>query len=125
MDLLDLLRWFMKISDWLALIAAAAIGYVAGFLVPAGWWSIFASMLISYHLFLGWLVFSSEKKMELVRPLGYPAMTHLICIALILCIGAARFIVPHFEVFCCGVAVLALFERDWLFESVKATAPSV
>ena len=124
MDLLDLLRWFMKISDWLVLIAAAALGYLAGLFVPSGWWSIFTSMLISYHLFLGWLVLSAEKKMEMVRPFSYPATIHLACLVLILSIGSARFIVPHFEVFCCGVAVLALFERDYLFQTSKAAVPS-
>lgn len=114
----------MKISDRLALIAAAATGYLAGFFVPAGWWSIYTSMLISYHLFLGWLALSSEKKMDVVRPLSYPVITHLVCLLLIVAIGTARFIVPHFEVFCCGVAVLALFERDWLFQTAKGAVPS-
>lgn len=124
MDLLDLLRWFMKIGDWLALIAAAAIGLLAGLFVPPGWWSILASMLISYHLFLGWLVLTAEKKMELVRPLGYPVTIHVACLVVIASIGMARSIVPHFEVFCCGVAVLALFERDWLFQTARATVRS-
>ena len=123
MDLLDLLWWFMKTGDWLALIVCAALGFLAGHFVPAGWWSIFVSMLISYHLFLGWLVFSAERKMEMARPLSYPAIIHLTCLMLIVLIGAARFIVPHFEVFCGGVAVLAFFERDWLFQTAKAAAP--
>lgn len=124
MDLLDLLRWFMKLSDWLALIVAVAIGFVLGIFVPAGWWSIFTSMLISYHLFLGWLVFTAEKKMEMVRPFSYPATIHLACLVVIISMGTARFIIPHFEVLCGGVAVLALFERDWLFQTAKATVPS-
>jgi len=124
MDLLDLLCWFMKISDWLVLIAACAVGFLVGFLVPAGWWSIFTSMLISYHLFLGWLVLTAEKEMELVRPYSYPATIHLACLVVIVSIGSARFFVPHFEVFCSGVTVLALFERNWLFQTAKASVPS-
>ena len=108
MDLLDILRWFTKISDWLALIAAAAMGFLAGLFVPAGSWSIFASMLISYHLFLDWLVLTSEKKIEMVRPFSYPATLHFASIVVIGSLGTARFIVPHFELFCGGVAVLAL-----------------
>lgn len=123
MDLLDLLLWFMKTGDWLALIVSAVMGYLAGHFVPAGWWPIFVSMFVSYHLFLGWLVLSAEKRMEIARPLSYSAIIHLTCLVLIVSIGAARFIVPHFEVFCCGVAVLAFFERDWLFQTAKATVP--
>lgn len=36
MDLLDLLLWFIKTGDWIALIVAGAIGYGAEFLVPTG-----------------------------------------------------------------------------------------
>jgi hypothetical protein len=123
MDLLDFLLWFMKASNWLALIVAGAIGYLAGSSVPAGWWSIFTSMLLSYHLFLCWLVFSSKGKMGTVRSLSYAAMIHVACLVVIAAIGSGRIFVPHFDVVCCGVAVLAFFERDWLFQSsIDATA---
>ena len=124
MDLLDLLGWFMDMGDWLALIAAGAIGYLAGLFVPAGWGSILTSMLLSYHLFLGWLVLTAKKRMQIIQPISYPAMTHLVCLFLIVCLGAGRIFVPHFDVVCCGVGVLAFFERDWLFESTRATAPT-
>lgn len=115
MDLLDLLLWVMPISDWLALIVACASGYLAGNFVPAGWCSIFTSMLLSYHLFLGWLVSTAATKMEIVRPLSYPAAIHLTCLVVIVSIGTGRMFVPHFDLVCCGVSVLALFERDWIF----------
>lgn len=122
MDLLDVLLWLIKTTDWLALIGAGAIGYLAGLLVPPGWWSVFISMFVSYHLFLGWLVLTAKGKMQFVRPLIYPATTHLVCLVLILSLGSARFLVPHFDVVCCAVAVLAFFERDWLFQRVVETA---
>ena len=120
-DLLDLLLWLMPVSDFLVLIVACAIGYLAGFFVPAGWCSIFTSMLLSYHLFLGWLVSTAATKMEIVRPLSYPAAIHLACLVVIAFIGTGRMFVPHFDVVCCGVAVLAFFERNWLFQPIKTT----
>jgi hypothetical protein len=122
MDLLDLLLWFIKGKDWLALVAAGGVGYLAGLVVPAGWWSIFISMLLAYHLFLGWLVLTAKNKMQIVRPLSYAASIHLACFVVIMGIGMGRNFVPHFDVVCCGVAVLGFFERNWLLEPVKAAA---
>jgi len=124
-DPLDLLLWLIKTGDWVALIVAGGIGFAAGLFVPTGWWSIITSMLISYHLFLAWLVLTAKNKVEVVRPLSYAAMIHLTCLVLIVCLGSGRLIVPHFDVVCCGVAVLAFFERNWLFQSVKAPTPNV
>src|ERR1700722_1800311 len=124
MDLLDLLLWLIKTSDWLALIVAGAIGYAAGFLVPTGWWAILTSMLISYHVFLGWLVLTAKNKLEVVRPLSYAAMIHVACLIVIVSLGSGRIIVPHFDLVCCGVAVLAHFERDWLLQAPEPTVPS-
>ena len=119
-DLLDLLLWLMPISDWLVLIVACAIGYVGGLFVPLGWCSIFTSMLLSYHLFLAWLVSTAGTNMEIVRPLTYPAAIHLACLVVIVSIGSGRLFVPHFDIVCCGVAVLARVERNWLFQPAKA-----
>lgn len=123
MDLLDLLLWFIRTTDWLALIVAGAIGYAAGLLAPTGWWSILISMLISYHVFLGWLVLTAKKKLEVMRPLSYAAMSHVACLVVIVSLGSGRIVVPHFDVVCCGVSVLAYFERDWLFQTAKTTIP--
>jgi hypothetical protein len=124
MDLLDLLLWLIKTTDWLALIVAGAIGYAAGLLAPTGWWSILTSMLISYHVFLGWLVLTAKNKLEVVRPISYAAMIHVACLVVIVSLGSGRIIVPHFDLVCCGVAVMAYFERDWLFQAPKTTVPS-
>ena len=118
MDLLDLLLWFIKGRDWLALICACGIGFVAGHFVPTGWWSLCASMLVSYHLFLGWLLLTASNKVETMRPLSYSLAIHLSCLVVILFIGMGRLLVAHFDVICCGVAVFAFFERDWLFQPV-------
>ena len=124
MDLLDLLLWLIKTTDWLALVVAGAIGYAAGLFVPTGWWSILISMLISYHVFLAWLVLTAKNRLEVVRPLSYAAMIHVACLVVIVSLGSGRIIVPHFDLVCCGVAVLAYFERDWLLQTPKTTVPS-
>jgi hypothetical protein len=121
-DLLDLLFLFIKPSDWLALIVAAGIGYFAGSLAPAGWLSILISMLLSYHLFLGWLVLRAGDDKQMARPSGSIAITHFVYLAVIVSLGMGRKIVPHFDVVCCGVAVLAFFESDWLLQPIKGKA---
>ena len=122
MDLLDLLWSFLKESDWFALIIAGGLGFLAGIFVPAGWWSIYTSIFVSYHLFLGWLLITAENKVETTWPFGYSVAIHASCLAGLLLLGAGRLFIPHFDVICCGVAVLAFFERDWLFQPTKAVA---
>ena len=87
MDLLDLLLWFLKGSDWLALICACALGFLAGLFVPQGWWSIYTSILLSYHLFLAWLLVTAKDKVQTVRPLSYAIAIHAACLASLLILG--------------------------------------
>lgn len=62
-----------------------------------------------------------KNKLEIVRPFVYAAMIHLACLVVVVCLGSGRLIVPHFDLVCCGVAVLAFFEREWLFQSVHSS----
>lgn len=123
MEMFEFLFLFLKTSDWLALIVAGAIGYVAGLFVPHGWYSVFTSILISYHLFLGWLLLTAKSNLQVIRPRGLAFLIHLVCVAVIVSIGAGRLFVPYFDIACCGVAVLAFFERDWLFVPAMAPVP--
>jgi hypothetical protein len=84
-------------------------------LVPYGWLSIYLSILVSYHLFLAWLLFTGKHKPFASLPTSYLLLSHLSCLGIILSLGMMRFFAPHFEIVCCAFAGLAFFEREWLF----------
>ena len=123
MDFLDILFFFIKLGDFLALLVCAALGYLAGLYVPHGWPSILTTMLVSYHLFLAWLVLSADKDLETIRSLGYAASIHIACMVLIVALGSGRLFIPGFNLICTAIALLAYFERGWIFEPRRAEIP--
>ncbi len=126
-----------------AFVACAVIGYLLGTLAPAGSaLAIYSSILISYHLFLAYLILLSggeHKQAGVSLPLGHTIFTHLVCLAVILSpVAVARAAMAHaaalsndpmadmentdhairmFQALCCSMAGLAMFERGWLFSS--------
>jgi len=121
-------------KDVVAFMFAGLLGYLAGTLVPAGPWAIYTSILVSYHLFLVWLVVMADDKIGISLPVASTIVTHLACLAIILPLGMARHFVPFFGILRYGIAALAIFERDWLFsgrtnqpraQDVPNTAPRI
>ena len=101
--------------DIAAFFAATLLGYLAGAMVPAGSWSIYVSILVSYHLFLAWLIFSTEQKTGASLTIASTIITHLACLAVVIPLGMGRRHIPYFGVFRYAIASLAIFERGWLF----------
>jgi hypothetical protein len=101
-------------KDIAGFVIANLLGFLAGRLVPTGLWSIYVSILVSYHLFLLWLVLT-EQEGGVSLPIASTIVTHLACLALILPLGLGRHVIPFFGVFRFGIAGLAIFERGWLF----------
>ena len=77
-------------ADFVAFVAASFLGFFAGALVPDPMWSVYVSTLLSYHLFLLWLVLSGEQKAGISLSLGSTLVTHLACLILIVPVGMAR-----------------------------------
>ncbi len=111
----------MEGKDVVAFMFAGLLGYLAATLVPAGAWAIYASILVSYHLFLGWLVATAEHKTGVSLPIASTILTHLACLALILTLGMGRHVVPFFGIFRYGIAALAIFERPRSSSPVATT----
>jgi hypothetical protein len=129
--------------DFGAFVVCGLIGYLVGTLAPAGSaLAIYSTILISYHLFLAWLIlFSSgeHKEAGVSLALGHTILTHAACLIIILApIVIARETMLHvatpqndpladmqstdhmirlFQALCCSIAGLAMFERGWLFSS--------
>jgi hypothetical protein len=106
--------------DVVAFVFAGLLGFAAGRLVPPGAWAIYISILVSYHLFLGWLVMTSDRKAGVSLPVVSTIATHLAFLALILPIGIARHYIPFFGILRYCIAGLAVFERGWLFNGEES-----
>jgi hypothetical protein len=77
--------------------------------------AVYASILISYHVFLAWLMFGSSNKPVGSLPIFHTVLTHMACMVVVLGpVLVARHATPVFGVFRYGIAALALFERGWL-----------
>ena len=108
---------------------SAALGYLAGHSFLTGDWAVFVSILVSYHLFLGFLVLTAEHKAGFSLPVGATILTHSACLAIIVCLGIGGRYIPFFSLISLFVPALAPFECNWLFSTgktekvVKAAAP--
>jgi hypothetical protein len=102
-------------KDIAGFVIANLLGFLAGTVVPAGLWSVYVSILVSYHLFLLWLVLTAEQEGGVSLPIASTIVTHLACLALILPLGLGRHVIPFFGFLRFGIAGLAIFERGWLF----------
>jgi hypothetical protein len=93
--------------DFAAFAIAVLIGYFAGTFAPTGSAaSLYITVLISYHLFLAWLVFfssnslgdDSHKRAAISLPIGQTLLTHAACLAVILGpIATAVHALPHYS----------------------------
>jgi hypothetical protein len=102
-------------KDIAAFVVAGLLGYLSASLVPAGTWAVLTSILVSYHLFLAWLVIMSENRARVSLPIFSTIVTHLACLVLIIPLGLARHFIPFFGILRYGIAGMAIFERHWLF----------
>jgi hypothetical protein len=114
------LQGFLQLEgeDLAAFAISALAGYAAGDYFSNSGWSVYLSILVSYHLFLGWLVLNQSGKAGLSMPLWLTAPTHAAC--MVVARGPAMF-ADHrslgFGLFRYSIAALALFEAGWLFSN--------
>jgi hypothetical protein len=101
-------------ADFVAFVAASLLGYLAGSFASDSTWTIYISVLVSYHVFLLWLVLSGERKAGVALTPISTLITHVACLILIAPVGFARNLTA-FAVFRFGIAGFAVFERAWLF----------
>jgi hypothetical protein len=102
-------------KDIAAFVVASLLGYLSASLVPAGTWAVLTSILVSYHLFLAWLVITAENRASVSLPVLSTIATHVACLVLIVPLGLAHRFIPFFGIFRYGIVGLAIFERGWLF----------
>jgi len=110
-------------KDIVGFVLANLLGFLVGTLVPQGPWAIYTSILVSYHLFLAWLIVLSDHKTGVSLPIVSTIITHVACLVVILPLGMGRHYSPFFSIFRYTIAALAIFEHKWLFseESSQGT----
>ena len=104
-------RWRMRL---IVFLICSGIGYVLGHYLPEPWAS-YVSILVSYHLFLAWLVITAEHEGGLSLPLLPTILTHAACMALLIGLAMGRRQAPILGLVGIFIPGLAPFESNWLF----------
>ncbi len=98
-----------------AYLISSLIGFAIGHYFLEGAVAAYASILISYHLFLIYLIVSAEHEKGLSLPIFSTILTHLAFLALVVGIAWGRAHIPFFGVIRWLIPALAPFETKWLF----------
>ena len=109
-------------KDAIPFVIAGVIGYFAGRLVPDHDWAVYTSILVSYHLFLAWLVLTGDNEAGVSLGILSTILTHAACLFLAVAVTMARHYIPFFGVIRFGISSIAVFERGWLFSGGKPKA---
>jgi hypothetical protein len=131
----------LKPADVAAFVISSILGGIAGFLfLPNASLFSLVSGMVTYHLFLAWLVFEQDREGLLTLSAATTVLYHLACIAVVYAIhwiiGALSssflvFLLPGRDgvVYVLGMLVpaLAIFERSWLFsgKGIRRSKPTV
>jgi hypothetical protein len=104
-------------------------GYFAGQFIPESPATPYLPLLISYHLFVLYLVahvgVTGEQKLGLSLPLPLAILSHLACVGAMIGMVMGRQEVPLFGLLQYAVPSLAPFEVNWIFEGAKSRHVSV
>ena len=101
-------------------IVCSLIGYLLAHYLPAGAWSAYAPILISYHLYLAFLVFTGDHEAGFSMPLPSLLLTHLAFLVVLVFVAFGRRYIPFFGLISIFVPALAPFESKWLFSATRA-----
>jgi hypothetical protein len=116
---------FLASKNGAAFIVSSLIGFVVARYLFDDVWAIFAYILISYHLFLLWLVITAEHEAGFSLPIFTTLITHLACVGVVVGITIERHYIPYFGLIRYFIPAMAPFERDWLFKAGPAKPPSI
>lgn len=109
----------LKRKDIWALTISCLLGFFVGRSIVDPTWSVFASMLLSYHLFLGWLIFTGEKQVKLSLPILATVGIHLVFLIIIVGLTMAREYIPAFRLVKYALAAIGIFERWLVFNAAS------
>jgi len=100
---------------FLGYVVASLIGFVIGHYLLHGAAAAFTSILVSYHLYLFFLVLGARHEKGISLPIGQTIFTHLAFLVVVIGIPYLRAQIPLFGLIALLVPGLAPFETKWLF----------
>jgi hypothetical protein len=116
---MSLIRLVLMSRHGFPFLICLGIGYFLGMALPYGWWSPYASILIAYHVFLGWLFISADHDTGAsMSPLS-TFITHICCLAVLIGFSKVTYLLPMLRIVRLGSIFLASFEMHWLFSVAK------
>ena len=98
-----------------AYVVSALIGFAVGHYLLEGAAAAFGSVLISYHLYLLFLVLMAKHEKGLSLPVGQTILTHLAFLVVVVGLPYIRAQIPFFSLISWLIPGLATFETTWLF----------
>ena len=98
-----------------AFVFSSIIGYLLGHYLLEGALAAYASILISYHIYLVLLIVLAEHEHALSMPIGMTILTHAAFVAFLLGFAYMRYHIPFFGLLRLLIPGLAPFEVKWLF----------
>ncbi len=101
-------------------LICSGVGFLLGRYLPEGAWAAYGSILISYHLFLGWLLITADRKVAFSLPIFSTIVTHSACLIVVVGFAVGRHYIPFFGIIRYLLPAMAPFERNWLFSGGKA-----
>jgi hypothetical protein len=96
-------------------LVSAGIAWVIGHYFGNGTVATLASILISYHAYLAFLVLIADHETGFSMPVLQTIVTHLACLAIVVSLGLGRHYIPFFGLIRLFIPALAPFEITWLF----------
>jgi hypothetical protein len=95
-------------------LICTVLGFIAGFFLPFAWYP-YDSILVSYHLYLIWLVMTAEHETGFSLPIVSTIFTHLACLIVVIGLPILRHHIPFFWLIRYLIPAIAPFEVTWLF----------
>jgi hypothetical protein len=100
-------------------LVCSLIGFVIGNYLLTGAAAAYASILISYHLYLAFLIVLAPRKAVIALPIGQTILTHAAFLAVVVALPFLRHSIPFFGIIRLFIPALAPFEVKWLFSGEK------
>jgi hypothetical protein len=100
-------------------LVCSMIGYLIGHFFGQGAIAVYSSIMISYHLYLIFLVVTSEKRAALSLSIVHTILTHVACVGLVVLMAVGRHYIPFFGIIRYFIPAVAPFEVEWLFSGGK------
>lgn len=118
MGVLSLVKLVVKLvkgGNLIAFLAAIFFGYVIATLLPAGPWSIYIFLMVSFHIFLAWLVLNAYHEEGFSQPIPMAILIHVGFLAIMIAFGYIYQDASVLKIVRFSVASLAIYERKLLF----------